>query len=107
MGKCEVCGKESETFVASSSCGAVSFAYCRECLTQGIEPYDALVGMGLYYADIGKSYKEKILLPSLKFYGKTTEEFDADVKKSNDEYIEWAHQQQQKDDELESELELC
>lgn len=94
MGKCEVCGKEAETFVASSSCGAISFAYCRECLSQGIEPYDALLGMGLYYADIGKSFKEQILLPSLKFHGKTPEEFDVDVKKSNDEYLEWAKKQQ-------------
>ena len=79
MGKCDVCGKEAETFVACSSCGAISFAYCSECLNRGLEPYDALVGMGLTSDVINKSYKEQILLPSLRFHGKTVEEFDADV----------------------------
>lgn len=86
MGKCDVCGKETETFVACSSCGGVSFAYCAECLNKGLEPYDALVGMGLYFDEISEEYKEQILLPSLKFYGKTPAEFDKDVDKDLDDY---------------------
>ncbi len=93
MGKCDVCGKEAETFVACSSCGAVSFAYCQECLNQGREPYDALVGMGLTSDIINKTYKQQILLPSLEFYGKTLEEFDADVEKMDADYYDWLQHQ--------------
>ena len=80
MDTCDVCGKEAETVVCCSSCGAISFAYCQECLNNGREPYDALVGMGLTSDIINKTYKQRILLPSLKFFGKTIEEFDTDVE---------------------------
>ena len=104
MGKCDVCGKEAETFVASSSCGATSFAYCHECLSAGREPYNALVGMGLTSDCINKTYKQRILLPSLNFFGKTLEEFDADVEKADAEYYDWL-QHQDEAVELEAEIE--
>ena len=104
MGKCDVCGKETETVVCCSSCGAISFAYCQECLNNGREPYDALVGMGLTSDIINKSYKEQILLPSLRFFGKTLEEFDADVEKMDAEYYDWL-QCQDECIEYESEME--
>lgn len=93
MGKCDVCGKETETFIACSSCGGISFAYCGECLNKGLEPYDALVGMGLYFDEISEEYKEQILLPSLKFYGKTPSEFDKDVDKDLDDYYRYLYVQ--------------
>ena len=93
MGKCDVCGKEAETVGCCSSCGGASFAYCQECLSAGREPYDALVGMGLIYDCINKTYKQKILLPSLKFYNKTIEEFNADVMKMDEEYYDWLQHQ--------------
>lgn len=89
MGKCDVCGKETETVVCSSSCGAISFAYCQECLNAGREPYDALVGMGLPSDCINKTYKQQILLPSLRFFGKTLAEFDADVEKMDEKMKEY------------------
>ena len=89
MSKCDVCGKETNTIVCSSTCGAISFSYCRECLYNGIEPYDALVGMGLFYADMNKTYIQQILDPSLKFHGKTREQFDADVEAQYDAEREW------------------
>jgi hypothetical protein len=92
-GKCDVCGKEAETFVVCSSCGAISFAYCSECLRDGLEPYDALVGMGLYSDEIVEIFKQQILLPSLKFHGKTLAEFDADVKRLDEEYYDWLQRQ--------------
>ena len=104
MGKCDVCGKEAETVVCCSSCGAISFAYCQECLNTGREPYNALVGMGLPSDCINKTYKQQILLPSLRFFGKTIEEFDTDVKKMDDEYYEWL-QHQDEAVELEAEIE--
>ena len=89
IGKCDVCGKEAEVFVACSVCGAVSFAYCDECLDEGREPYHALVGMGLYFDEISDAFKEAILLPSLKFHNKTQKEFDADVDKDLEDYYRY------------------
>ena len=99
MGKCNVCGKEAETVVCCSSCGAISFAYCPECLNAGREPYDAIVGMGLTSDMINKSYKNEILLPSLKFFGKTLQEFDADVEKIDEEYYNWLQHQDESAEE--------
>lgn len=104
MGKCDVCGKEAETFVACSSCGAISFAYCTECLNAYREPYNALVGMGLTSDCMNKTYKQQVLIPSLKFHGKTLEEFDADVIKMDEDYYDWL-QRQDECVELESEME--
>ena len=89
MSKCDVCGKETSTTVCCSTCGAISFSYCAECLNAGIEPYDALVGMGLYYADINKTYRQQILDPSLRFHNKTREQFDADVEAEEEGYRIW------------------
>lgn len=89
MSKCNVCGKETNTTVCCSTCGAISFAYCADCLRAGIEPYDALVGMGLYYADFNKTYKQQILDPSLRFHNKTNEQFDEDVQAQDDDYRAW------------------
>lgn len=104
MDKCDVCGKEAETVVCCSSCGAISFAYCQECLNSGREPYDALVGIGLTSNFINKTYKQQILLPSLRFFGKTIEEFDEDVVKADAEYYDWL-QRQDESVELEAEME--
>lgn len=37
---CDCCGRPEVLGVASSGLGAVSFAWCRECLTEEAEPYD-------------------------------------------------------------------
>ena len=87
MSKCDVCGKETQTIVCCSTCGAISFAYCEECLMAGREPYDALVGMGLYYADCNTNYRQRILDPSLKFHNKTREQFDDDVQAQDEELM--------------------
>lgn len=93
MGKCDVCGKETEVIVVCSTCGAISFAYCYECLNAGREPYDALVGMGITSDYMNKTYKQHILMPSLQFHGKTLEEFDTDVIKMDEEYYDWLQHQ--------------
>jgi hypothetical protein len=41
--KCEVCGQPA-LGVCSSAFGAISHAYCRECLTAGREVWSTLVG---------------------------------------------------------------
>ena len=104
MSKCDVCGKETNTIVCCSTCGAISFSYCAECLNAGIEPYDALVGMGLYYADINNTYRKQILDPSLRFHGKTREQFDDDVMAQDEElclYLKEKANQSSTDDEAE------
>ena len=101
MIKCDVCGKETNTIVCSSTCGAISLAYCEDCLRNGIEPYDALVGMGLYYADINETYKQQILDPSLKFHDKTREQFDNDVFALDKELSEWFAARENKTDNVE------
>lgn len=89
MGKCDVCGQDNvEVYVCSSSCGPVSFAYCDRCLKFGYEPYSALIAMGLFWADINQSYREKILKPSLTFYGKTKDDFDTDVAQLYTKYYD-------------------
>ena len=92
MNKCDACGKEAKTTVCCSACGAISFAYCEACLKGGIEPYSALVGMGMYYEDINETFKYVILDPSLKVHKKTAEEFNADVKKFDDDYLEYCRE---------------
>ena len=89
MSKCDVCGRESIVMFCSSTCGGVSFAYCEECIINGIEPYSALVGIGVHYEDINQDYREHILDPSLKFHGKTREQFDADVDEQYRLECEW------------------
>lgn len=77
---CDVCGKEPAVGVASSCLGPCSFAYGRECLRVGAEPYCALIGA---LADCGREHCAEWVHPiieaSLKVAGKTLEEFDADL----------------------------
>ena len=89
MGTCDVCDKKTEVFAACSACGGITLSYCQECLSKGLEPYDTLVGMGLFVDEINKDFKETILLPSLEFHGKTIEEFDEDVQRLWDGYADW------------------
>ena len=40
---CDVCHKNEAAGVYASSCGPISFGYCKECALKGVEPYGALV----------------------------------------------------------------
>ncbi len=42
--KCDCCGRERESHVCSSALGAVSFAYCSECLTNNAELKNVIIG---------------------------------------------------------------
>lgn len=92
IGKCEACKKEGlELFVAASVCGPVSFAYCKECLANGIEPYEAIVdyiscALSLRQVDdyrkyINESYL-RLIDTNLKAHNKTEEQFKFDLKQS-------------------------
>jgi hypothetical protein len=81
--KCDVCGKESETFVAASAYGPISFAYCRECLENGLEPYDAIVAYiacaGHFPEDINEAY-QKDVCRQLKLCEVSEDQFIKDVE---------------------------
>lgn len=80
--KCDVCGKIDEVYVAASACGATSFAYCKECLESGAEPWGALVFYiscgGIYPNDISQEYQE-IVRNTCRRLGRTEDEFAKDV----------------------------
>ncbi len=95
---CACCGEEKEVFVACSTLGAFSFAYCASCLNAGVEPYSALVDYiacaGRYPDDIHPDWLEFIKL-NLEFYGKTEDQFKKDLKKADEvmsQYFELASQ---------------
>lgn len=79
---CDVCGKETEVFVCASSMGAISFAYCKVCLTQGLEPYWAMVSYiacaGKFPDDINESYQKRVRY-ILKKLNISEEQFVKDV----------------------------
>lgn len=87
---CEICGK-STVNVVSSRVGAISCAYCQECIEQGREPWDVLVG-GLYglTSDSVADGVRPTIEATCAFYGKTEAELWAAVQrleKSYDEYM--------------------
>lgn len=61
---CDVCGKETTVYVRSSTMGAISFAYCRDCLNKGLEPYGAMVAYiscaGRFPDDINEVYQKHV-----------------------------------------------
>lgn len=105
-GKCEVCGAEEPVVVLSSSLGACSCAYCKECYNFGLEPYNLCVSTVWScgwenMADLAKARIRKILTK----LGKTEEEMLADVKVMDDSFIaamqnyeEYCHEQDIKEE---------
>lgn len=80
-GVCEVCGKEAPIVVAASTLGACSNAYCEECLNEGLEPYNDIVGTVwcVGWDNLAVWAKDKIER-TLKKLGKTKEDILADVE---------------------------
>ena len=80
---CDVCGRPA-TKVASSAYGAISYAFCDQCLQKGVEPYRGVVAYiacaGRFPDDINSTY-QKDIRRMLPLWGKTEEEFIQDVNK--------------------------
>ena len=80
---CDVCGKHEDVQIACSAYGATSYAFCPECLSNGLEPYGAVVSCiacaGHFPQDIRKKYVED-MRRMLPFWNKTEEEFIWDVE---------------------------
>lgn len=87
--KCDVCGKETEVYVCASSMGAISFAYCVDCLRDGLEPYNAMVAYiscaGKFPDNINEEYQERVR-DILKGLGVSEEQFIKDVDKMIDKF---------------------
>ena len=87
-GKCNVCGKETDVTVLASTYGACSWAYCKDCLNKGLEPYDAVVSYiscaGHFPEDINEAYVNDVRR-MLKEFNITEEQFIKDCEKSNEE----------------------
>jgi hypothetical protein len=88
--KCEVCGGEA-VGVASSSCGPISHAYCKECLSLGCEPVRTLIAFCwctdcFSVEDVRPGMLKMIELSLQRSTGevKTLEQFFAEVKESDE-----------------------
>jgi hypothetical protein len=103
LGKCAVCGKETEVIVCCSAFGAVSYAYCNHCLINHLEPYDAMVAdiacAGRFPDDINQQYQE-LCRHILNELGISETQFISDVDKTikdmDEEYAAWCEENENK-----------
>ena len=79
MAKCSVCGRDTNLIISTCSCNKNTYNYCATCYGAGYEPYNDLVNYGFTYNMFSKTYRDKILFPSLQHYGKTIQQFNLDV----------------------------
>ena len=79
--------------VASSVFGAISNAYCMECLEAGREPWFCLVGglSGIRNMDQLRDEVKPIIKATLEFYNKTEEQLWEEIRKIDEEYIAYYH----------------
>lgn len=89
-GKCDCCDAKGHVLVRASSCGAVSFAYCKKCISSGREPYGAVVASlyGIGSMDEVAKWFQPVIAIVLKAEGKTVEELFQDVAAFGAEYEE-------------------
>jgi late competence protein required for DNA uptake (superfamily II DNA/RNA helicase) len=87
--RCDVCGKDGETFVAASTYGPISFAYCKECLLSGRESYNAVVmyiaGAGRFPDNLSEEYRDDVY-KQLKLHCVIEEQFIKDVDECIEKY---------------------
>ena len=84
--ECEVCGQIKPVQVCSSTLGAVSFAYCKDCLEAGLEPYGMLLAYmaacDLTYDTVNNSYVE-LIDRCLIANHKTLDQFNNEVREES------------------------
>lgn len=90
--ECVCCKDKSEVYLAESQLNMNKFHYCRNCLENGIEPYEALITSSMFQGNIEDFDKNflKILKRSIKVAGKTIEEFISDCAAAEDAYIKYS-----------------
>lgn len=87
---CDVCKENEAVGVASSPFGAISSAYCGECLRAKREEYWILVGglAGCRSMDDVAEWTKPYIKATLEAEGKTEEELFQDVEAAWQEYTE-------------------
>ena len=98
-GKCDVCGQETQVVVCSSMFGATSYAYCKHCFDNYLEPYHAMVSYiacaGLFPDDINEEY-QKICRNILHGLGISEEKFIKDVEDTYNDFNECVRYMEEK-----------
>ena len=79
--KCCVCNQEAPCFQLKSTCSDNIMNYCAACISNGYENYTELINYGFPHDLFSRTFRNKVLIPSLRYYGKTVEQFNADVLK--------------------------
>lgn len=85
---CEVCNKNEAAGVASSVFGAISHAYCHDCVLSEREVWSTMLGglCGVQRGDVA-DWAKPIISATCAFYGKTEDEFWAELAKLEEEYM--------------------
>ena len=90
QGTCSVCGKQTDVVVCASAFGATTYAYCEHCLSNDLEPYDAMVTYiscaGIFPDDINEPY-QNLCRHILEGLGISEEKFIEDVKRASDDMM--------------------
>ena len=77
--KCAVCEQEAPCYEVSSTCSNKIYPYCVACIRNGYEVYDELVKYGFTYDTFTPKFRSMVVTPTLQYYNKTVEQFNADV----------------------------
>ena len=80
LSKCCVCGQQSSCYQVTSTCSTNVLDYCVKCIRQGYENYDELVNYGFPFELFNKQFQEKVVIPTLRYYNETVEQFNRDVE---------------------------
>lgn len=81
MSKCCVCGKETDCTALKSTCSDNILTYCSICLQNGYESYDELVNYGLIFECFSPSMQNRVIVPTLRYLGKSLDEFNEEVER--------------------------
>jgi len=87
---CNACRKKPAIGVCCSCMGAISHAYCEDCLSNGIEVWTTLVGglMGLTPDTVGDGVKP-IIQATCKFNNKSEKDLWKEVEEASNSYDEY------------------
>ena len=88
---CNVCNKNESIVVCCSSMSPTSYAYCKKCHSEGLEPWHELVAAGFctdckskkgLYRVFSRDFVKKMI----SFHSKSTKELLREIKKADDEF---------------------
>lgn len=87
--RCDVCGREKNTYMMSGKFGSYSFEACDECINEGYEPYEHLTYSGGFakvalrkYPTKLPEWEVKLIKHILNFYNKSEDDFIKDCEES-------------------------